>query len=134
MTNLTIKKVTNEKITPRDQCNCKRRNDCPLDCNYQIRDIIYKCIASTTVIPHKIYLGTAEGNFRKRYYNHNTSFKKQRKSKWHHHLKKFMESKRQIQRNALLKVFNYKVCPTILKYHQEVLAMSLWETWNHQLP
>ena len=39
------KKVTNEKITPRDQCNCKSRNDCPLDGNCQTSDIIYKCIA-----------------------------------------------------------------------------------------
>ena len=80
MTNLTIKKVTNEKITPRDQCTCKSSNDWPLDYNYQRRDIIYKCIASTTVIPDKIYLGTAEGNFRKRYYNHNKSFKNREKA------------------------------------------------------
>ena len=74
------KKVTNEKITPRDQCNCKNRNDCPLDGNCQTSDIIYKCIASTTVNPDKIYLGTAEGNFKKRYYNHKTSFKNREKA------------------------------------------------------
>ena len=74
------KKVNNEKITPRDQCNCKNRNDYPLDGNYQASDIIYKCIASTTVNPNKIYLETAEGNFKKRYYNHKTSFKNREKA------------------------------------------------------
>ena len=58
------KKVTNEKITPKDQCNCRNKNDCPLDGNCQTSDIIHKCIASTTINPDKIYLGTAEGNFK----------------------------------------------------------------------
>ena len=66
------KKVTNEKITPRDQGNCKNKNDCPLDGNCQTSDIIYKCIASTTVNPDKIYLGTAEGNFKQRHNNRKT--------------------------------------------------------------
>ena len=55
--------------------NCKNKNDCPLDGNCQTSDIIFKCIASTTINPEKIYLGTAEGNFKKRYYNQKTSFK-----------------------------------------------------------
>ena len=36
-----------------------------------------------------------------------------------------MGSKGQIQRYAVLKVANYKVCPRILKYYQEVLAVCL---------
>ena len=43
------KKVTNEKITPRYQRNCKNRNECPLDGHCQTSDIIYKCFASTRV-------------------------------------------------------------------------------------
>ena len=61
-------------------CNCKNKNDCPLDGNCQTSDIIFKCIASTTINPDKIYLGTAEGNFKKRYYNHKTSFKNREKA------------------------------------------------------
>ena len=38
-------------------------------------NIIYKCIASTSGHPDKVYLGTAEGDFKKRYYNHISSFK-----------------------------------------------------------
>ena len=74
------KKVTNEKITPKDQCNCKDRNDYPRDNNCQTSDIIDKYIASATVNPDKRYLGTAKGNFKKRYYNHKTSFKNREKT------------------------------------------------------
>ena len=38
------------------------------------QDVIYKCIASTSMNPDKIYLGTAEG-FEKRYNNHANSFR-----------------------------------------------------------
>ena len=67
-------------MTPRDQCNCKNKNDHPLDSNCQTSDIIYQCIASTTVNPDKTYLGTAEGNFKKKHYNHKTSFKNREKA------------------------------------------------------
>ena len=50
------KKVTNQEITPKDQCNSRNKNDCPFDGNCQASDIIYKCIASTTVDPDKVYL------------------------------------------------------------------------------
>ena len=60
------KKVTIEKITPRDQCNWRNNNNCPLDGDYQASDIIQKCIATNTVHPDKVYLETAEGNFTRR--------------------------------------------------------------------
>ena len=37
--------------------------------------MIYKYIALATGFPDKIYLGTAKGEFKKRFYNHNSSFK-----------------------------------------------------------
>ena len=59
------------------------RNDCPLDGNCQTSDIISKCIASMTINPAKIYLGRAEGNFKKRYLNMKPQdiIQKQRKGK-----------------------------------------------------
>ena len=39
------KKVTNENLTPKNQCKRKNKSDCPLDGDYQTSDIIYKCIA-----------------------------------------------------------------------------------------
>ena len=58
----------------------QKQEDCPLDGNYQTSDIIYKCIASITDNPGKIYLGTAEGKSKKRYCNHKTSLKNREKA------------------------------------------------------
>ena len=55
--------------------NCRNKNVYPLDGYCQQNDVICQCIASTSVIPEKLYWGTAEGEFKKRYYNHNKSFK-----------------------------------------------------------
>ena len=38
-------------------------------------NILYKCIVSTFGHPDKVYLGTVEGDFKKRHYNHISSFK-----------------------------------------------------------
>ena len=67
-------KVTNVKITPKDQCICRNKNICPLDSNYLTSDIICKCIVSSTVNTDIVYLGAAKGYFKKRYYNHKKSF------------------------------------------------------------
>ena len=63
------KKPTNAK------CNRRTKSVCPLDGNCQQNDVIYKCIVSTSVNPETVYFGTAEEQFKKRYYNHNKSFK-----------------------------------------------------------
>ena len=60
-------------ITPKDQCNCRNNNDSPLDGSCQTSDVIYKCVASITINRDKVYLGTSNRNFKKRYYNHKTS-------------------------------------------------------------
>ena len=47
----------------------------PLNGNCWKEDVIYKCTALTTFHPKKVYLGLAEGGFKKqRYYNHTQSF------------------------------------------------------------
>ena len=55
--------------------NYRNKGACPLDGNCQQNNVIYKCIASTSVNPDKVYLGMAEGEFKKRYYDHNKSFR-----------------------------------------------------------
>ena len=37
-------------------------------------NIVYKCVASVHGYPNKVYLGTAEGDFKQRFYNHRMSF------------------------------------------------------------
>ena len=38
-------------------------------------DIKYKCVVTATGHSRKVYLGTAEGNFKQRYHNHKKSFR-----------------------------------------------------------
>ena len=47
----------NQIILP---CNCRKKEDCPLEGKFRVNDVIYKCIASATGFPNKVYLGTAE--------------------------------------------------------------------------
>ena len=50
-----------------------KKEDCPLEGKCRTENIIYKCIASTSGHPDKVYLGTAE-DFKKRY-SHISPFK-----------------------------------------------------------
>ena len=50
------KKVINGVISTDPKCNCRNKSDCPLDGNCQKKEVIYKCIASTTFNPDKVYL------------------------------------------------------------------------------
>ena len=68
------KSAINGKKPTNLKCNYRNKGACPLDGNCQQNDVIYKCIASTSVNPDKVYLGMAEGEFKKRYYNHNKLF------------------------------------------------------------
>ena len=59
-------------------CNCRTKSKCLLSGQCQSQDIIYKCTVSTSVNPDKVYLGTAEGDFKKRYHNYAKSFRNKR--------------------------------------------------------
>ena len=65
--------MSNEKSVA--ACNFRNKGGCPLDGLCQTNVIIYKCAVSTKNMTEKVYLGTAEGDFKKRYYNHRKSFK-----------------------------------------------------------
>ena len=65
------KKVTQIKRNHQLECNCRIKTECPLNGDCRKEDVIYKCTALTTFQPKKVYLGLAEGEFKKqRYYNH----------------------------------------------------------------
>ena len=51
----------------------------PLKGKCRVNDIIYKCIASATGFPNRVYLETSQGEFKKRFYNHNMSLKNESK-------------------------------------------------------
>ena len=67
------KKLINSSNHHEQPCNCRKKEDCPLEGKCRTENIIYKCIASTSSHPDKVYLGTAE-DFKKMY-NHISPFK-----------------------------------------------------------
>ena len=56
------------------KCNCRKKEKCLLEGKYRSEDIIYKFVTATGH-PRKVYLGTAEDDFKQRYYNHKKSFR-----------------------------------------------------------
>ena len=66
----------NQIILP---CNRRKKKKCPLEGKCQANDVVYKCIAWATGFLNKVYLGTAQGEFKKWFYNHNVSFKNKSK-------------------------------------------------------
>ena len=69
------KKLTNAENKQTKHCNCRKKQECLLEGKCRSEDIIYKCVVTATGRPRKVYLGTAEGDFQQRYYNHKKSFR-----------------------------------------------------------
>ena len=70
--NMKLINLSNHHAQP---CNCRKKEACRLQGKCRTENINCKCIVSTSGHPGKVYLGTAEGDFKKRYYNHISSFK-----------------------------------------------------------
>ena len=68
------KKVTNKDVKELKSCNCRIKSECPLNGQCQVTGIIYKCTVLSPDKPNKVYLGTATGDFKKRFYNHRKLF------------------------------------------------------------
>ena len=69
------KKVINKDVKELKSCDCRVKSECPLIGQCQVTDIIYKCTVLSPDKPNKVYLDSAEGDFKKRLYNHKKSFK-----------------------------------------------------------
>ena len=69
------KKILNSRTGKIKPCNCRNEDECPLNRQCLSQDIVYKCIALTSLNPDKTYLGPAEVEFKKRYSNHKKSFR-----------------------------------------------------------
>ena len=54
-------------------CNCRVKSECALHGHCQVTNIIYKCTVLSPDKPKTVYLGTAEGDFKKRLYNYRKS-------------------------------------------------------------
>ena len=63
-------KLINISIKNTLSFNCKNKYECPLDGKCRAENIAYKCVASVDGYTNKVYLGTAKGDFKQRFYNH----------------------------------------------------------------
>ena len=68
------KNVINKDANESKSCNCREKSKCPLNDQCQFTGKIYKCTVLSSDKPNKVYLGTAEGDFKKRFSNHRKSF------------------------------------------------------------
>ena len=60
-------KSHNKTVINKNVNESKLRN-CPLNGQCQVTDVIYKCTVFSPDKPNKVYLGTTEGHFKKRFY------------------------------------------------------------------
>ena len=71
------KKSLNADTQRISQCNCRKKDDCPLNGKCRAKNIISKCVTSTTGHPKKVSSGTVKADFKKCFYNHKQSFNNQ---------------------------------------------------------
>ena len=70
--------VGRKKPKSASSCNCRKKDDWPMNGNCLINNVIYKCTVSpTTTKKQRAYLGLAEGEWKQRYYNQTQSLETQ---------------------------------------------------------
>ena len=84
----------------------------------QSQDIIYKCTVSTSVNPDKVYLGTAEGDFKKLYHNHMKSFCNKQYTNDKSLSKYILEIKEKHQEIFVFEMVNSQKGPCILQCYK----------------
>ena len=58
--------ISNKKEKQTNPCNCRNKNECPLNGNCKIQNVIYKCtVSATQAFKQLVYLGIAEENWKK---------------------------------------------------------------------
>ena len=71
--------VSNKKEKETNPCNCRNKNDCPLNGNCKVQSVIYKCtVSATQTFKQHVYLGIAVGNWKQSLFNYRQSFKGKR--------------------------------------------------------
>ena len=94
----------------------------PLNGQCQSQDISYKCTVSTSIKPDKRYLGTAEGDAKKRYYNRTKFFRDKRYTNDTSPSKYIWEVKENHQENLSLK---WSIVKRVLSYSKITKTMFL---------
>ena len=69
------KKVSAKKNVEKLECNCRKKNECPLNGDCRTSSIVYKCNITAPNHPNKVYIGLTAQEFKDRLQGHNTTFK-----------------------------------------------------------
>ena len=68
--------ISSHKSKPTPSCNCKNKDECPMNGKCQVQNVVYKCtVLATPNFPKLVYLGVAEADWKQRFYNHKKSIK-----------------------------------------------------------
>ena len=60
--------VSNKKENQTNPCNCRNKNECPLNGNCKVQNVIYKCtVSATQTFKQRVYLGIAKANWKQRF-------------------------------------------------------------------
>ncbi|KAL9986499.1 hypothetical protein ACROYT_G000660 [Oculina patagonica] len=72
-----IRKTTNQSEEIDNNCNCRKKNSCPLEGNCNVRSIVYQAEVVTPQTK-ETYIGLCDTTFKERYRNHTCSFRNER--------------------------------------------------------
>ena len=68
--------LSNNNMSSNTQsCNCRRKNECPLDGQCMTKDVIYDAVVKVDGEKNKRYIGSTGNDFKSRYYGHTRSFR-----------------------------------------------------------
>ena len=64
-------RISSRKGKPTLLCNCKNKDECPMNGKCQVQNVVYKCTVLATLNFLKlVYLGVAEADWKQRFYSH----------------------------------------------------------------
>ena len=133
-----IKSHNKKLISSNDQIilpfNCRKKEERPLEEKCIANNIVYKCITSATGFPNKVYLGTAQGEFKKQFHNHKSSFKNESKNNDIILAKYVWDLKLKHKCDACIEMAHFKICGTIFEHYKEVQIMPPREIRNPFIP
>ena len=67
-------KILNPQKNSTPECNCRKREECPLNGYCKQSSVVYKCEVSAPNQPDKVYIGLTEKDFKTRWNSHKLSF------------------------------------------------------------
>ena len=67
-------KIAKPMNQPPLKCNCRKKDECPLNGDCRQSSVIYKCDVTAPNLPNKVYIGLTEKDFKTRWNSHKLSF------------------------------------------------------------